>query len=367
MTRTRGPTVIDLFCGGAGGWSLGLHRAGYRTVAACEADPWRRAMFAANFPGVRMYDDVRELTAGRIISDLGYRPDLLVGSPPCQDASAANTRGQGVDGERTGLFFPTIRLVGDLRPRWVALENVPRLRTRGADRVLGALEEIGYSAWPFVVGAHHVRANHKRERVWIIAFDPAQIGHGGGGAWRYWPHGNGAAHAAPGDAADADEVGRRSRAAGSDRAEAENLSRHAGEAGFPLGEGVGTNDAWQCAAAERASGQRRDDAHPDEDGQSHSAVDVEMGGREGAGEDAGEPWSHWNGGLAHHLRLDHGLSTELAAASGDRASPLHGLAGRIVAAYGDAVVPQIPEAIGRAIRRVEAAVAAARSPIEEPP
>lgn len=181
MTRTRGPTVIDLFCGGAGGWSLGLHRAGYRTVAACEADPWRRAMFAANFPGVRMYDDVRELTAGRIISDLGYRPDLLVGSPPCQDASAANTRGQGVDGERTGLFFPTIRLVGDLRPRWVALENVPRLRTRGADRVLGALEEIGYSAWPFVVGAHHVRANHKRERVWIIAFDPAQIGHGGGG------------------------------------------------------------------------------------------------------------------------------------------------------------------------------------------
>ena len=86
------PTVLDLFSGACGGWSLGLHRAGFETVAACEFDPWRRAVFAQNFPGVKLYDDVRSLTADRIVSDLGYFPDCVVGSPPCQDASAANTK-----------------------------------------------------------------------------------------------------------------------------------------------------------------------------------------------------------------------------------------------------------------------------------
>src|SRR3990172_1182128 len=53
--------VLDLFCGAAGGWSLGLHRAAFRTVAACELDEWRRGAYSRNFPGVRLYTDVREL------------------------------------------------------------------------------------------------------------------------------------------------------------------------------------------------------------------------------------------------------------------------------------------------------------------
>src|SRR5882724_9287460 len=132
--------ALDLFCGAAGGWSLGLHRAGMTTVAACEIDPWRRERFARNFPDAKLYDDVRTLTADELRAD-GIVPDIIVGSPPCQDASTANTSGRGVDGERTGLFFEAVRLVDECRPRWAAFENVPGIRRRGIDRVLGKLEE----------------------------------------------------------------------------------------------------------------------------------------------------------------------------------------------------------------------------------
>jgi len=113
-------TVLDLFSAAAGGWSLGLHRAGFVTVAACEIVEWRRILYSENFPHVRIYDDVRTLTAARLVSDLGFLPDIVVGSPPGQDISVANTKGRGVDGERSGLFFEAVRLVGDCRPRWFA-------------------------------------------------------------------------------------------------------------------------------------------------------------------------------------------------------------------------------------------------------
>ena len=168
--------VLDLFCGAAGGWSLGLHRAGFKTVAACEIDPARRAAFAHNNPGVLMYDDVRQLTAARLLRDLGYLPDVIAGSPPCQDASTANHKGRGIDGERTGLFRDFVRIVGEVRPRWVAAENVPGIRTRGADWVLDALEAEGYACWPLVVGAVHAGAPHPRGRVWFIAANTDEIG-----------------------------------------------------------------------------------------------------------------------------------------------------------------------------------------------
>src|ERR1700731_1015702 len=161
------PRVLDLFCGAAGGWSLGLHRAGFRTIAACEIDPWRRAVYARNFPGVKLYEDVRILTANRLVSDLGYLPEIIVASPPCQDASAANAKGKGVDGPRTGLFFEAVRIIGECRPRWAAFENVPQIRTRGYDRIADALAQLGYADWPAVVGAEDVGAPHIRKRAWI--------------------------------------------------------------------------------------------------------------------------------------------------------------------------------------------------------
>ena len=143
--------VLDLFSAAAGGWSLGLHRAGFQTVAACEWIEWRRALYAENNPGVKIYDDVRTLTADQVRSDVGAFPELLVASYPCQDISSANTNGAGVEGERSGLVFEVVRIVREGRPRWVALENSANLRTRGADAVFVAMEELGYACWAFVV------------------------------------------------------------------------------------------------------------------------------------------------------------------------------------------------------------------------
>lgn len=75
--------VLDLFSAAAGGWSLGLHRAGFLTAAACEIVEWRRILYSENFPHVRLYEDIRDLTAARLVSDLGFLPDIVVGSPPC--------------------------------------------------------------------------------------------------------------------------------------------------------------------------------------------------------------------------------------------------------------------------------------------
>lgn len=163
--------VLDLFSG-IGGFSLGLHWAGMRTVAFCERDPWCRGTLARHWPGVPLYDDVRLLTAERLRADGVPAPDLVCGGFPCQDVSAAG-KGGGLGGARGGLWHEMERLVAELRPAWVVAENSPALRVRGADRVCAGLEALGYACWPLVVGAAHAGAPHLRERVFVVAFGRA--------------------------------------------------------------------------------------------------------------------------------------------------------------------------------------------------
>lgn len=174
--------VLDLFSG-IGGLSLGLHWAGMRTAAFCEADPFARGVLARHWPGVPCYPDVRRLTAARLRDDGVPRPSLVCGGFPCQDVSAAG-RGAGLDGARSGLWAEMARLVAETRPDWVVVENVPALRVRGADRVCADLEAHGYAVWPLVVGAAHAGAPHRRGRVWIVARAAGASGGGasGGGA-----------------------------------------------------------------------------------------------------------------------------------------------------------------------------------------
>jgi DNA (cytosine-5)-methyltransferase 1 len=167
--------VLDLCSGAAGGWSLGLHRASMTTVAACEAVDWRRDMFAANFPGVKLYDDLRTLTGAELRRDLGSLPDFIAGSPPCVEFSSVNTKRRGRGLAVDDLFLHAVRLVDECRPRWVAFENSPELKSRGYDRIADALEALGYTCWPFVVGAGNAGAAHRRARAFVVACDPAQI------------------------------------------------------------------------------------------------------------------------------------------------------------------------------------------------
>ena len=159
-------SVLDLFSG-IGGFSLGLHWAGYHTAGFCEADPFCQRVLARHWPGVPIYPDIRSLDAAQLRRD-GIAPYLICGGFPCQDVSAAGS-GAGLDGPRSGLWHEMARLVGVCRPRWIIVENVPALRTRGADRVMGDLAALDYAAWAFVVGAAHAGAPHRRQRLFLLA------------------------------------------------------------------------------------------------------------------------------------------------------------------------------------------------------
>ena len=143
--------------------SLGLERAGFTVRWQVEVEPYCENVLARHWPDVLRRSDVRFAGAATLPP-----VDLIVGGFPCQDVSAAG-RGVGIErGHRSGLWREFARIVRELRPSWVLVENVPALRSRGADIVLGDLEAAGYACWPLVVGARHVGAPHRRDRVWIV-------------------------------------------------------------------------------------------------------------------------------------------------------------------------------------------------------
>lgn len=262
--------VLDLFSG-IGGFSLGLERAGMRTVGFCEIDPWCRSVLRHHWPNVPIFEDVRTVDP----SGLG-RIDLICGGFPCQDISTARAaEAPGLAGDRSGLWFEMLRLVRECRPDWVLIENVARLRTLGADRVLGDLAEADYTARPLVVGAGDLGAPHPRARVWIVANANCvrvreQPGWRGGANW---------SEALQPSQDDADAHGDREPAVPINAEVARRESVH--EAGFPL-------------------------------------------------------WERQAGSIQSHALAD-GLPDDLDAG---------------LAAYGNAVVPLIPELIGRAILRL---------------
>lgn len=159
--------LLDLFSG-IGGFSLGLERAGFQTVAFCEIDPFCRAVLKKHWPEVPCYEDIRTLTAERLAAD-GIAVDVICGGFPCQDISSAG-RKVGIGGERSGLWSHYARLIRELRPRFVIVENVSALLSRGLDVILGDLAGMRYDAEWFRLSASDIGAPHGRRRQWIIAY-----------------------------------------------------------------------------------------------------------------------------------------------------------------------------------------------------
>lgn len=155
--------VLDLFSG-IGGFSLGLERAGMKTVAFCEIDPYCRAVLKKHWPGVPIFEDVRKLTNSDVPG-----ADVICGGFPCQDISSAG-KGLGFAGERSGLWRDYSRLIGTIRPRFAVMENVTALLWRGLGRVLGDLAEVGYDCQWHCIPASVFGAPHERDRIWIIAY-----------------------------------------------------------------------------------------------------------------------------------------------------------------------------------------------------
>lgn len=315
--------VLDLFCGGAGGWSLGLHRAGFTTVAAAEVHPWRRRIFGAKW-GVPVCDDVRKLDAKWFRDNTGLeRPFLVCGSPPCKEYSSANHKGGGLDSD--DLFLEAVRVVDELRPDWAAFENSPRVRTRGYDRIANEMEAIGFTCWPVVVGLASAGAAHRRGRLWLMALNT-------NGDWQSRVRVDGQMAGGMGPL-HSDEPSEQRRAAGQSRQAAGICSNASGADGSEEGT-PGDRRWWQRRA--QGSGSVFPDSH-------RYGLRIEHGRRVGPdGKEA--PISFEPSAilgpvgstvLGEHLRKYDGVSA--------------GISELCRAAYGDAVGPIIPEIIGRAI------------------
>ena len=173
--------VLDLFSG-IGGFSRGLEQAGgFETVAFCEIEPFPRRVLAEHWPEVPCYEDVTKLTSDILRRD-GISVDVITGGFPCQDISVAGRQSGISDGTRSGLWSEIVRLIGELSPRYVIVENVANLLSGPSDkrggwfgRILGDLAECGYDAEWENIPAAAVGAPHRRERVWLVAY-PAGFG-----------------------------------------------------------------------------------------------------------------------------------------------------------------------------------------------
>lgn len=285
--------VLDLFSG-IGGFSLGLERAGMETVAFCEISPVCRHLLAHHWPDVPCFDDVTTLTGERV-----GPVDVICGGFPCQDISFAG-KGAGLAGERSGLWREYARLVRELRPAFVIVENVAALLGRGLGDVLGDLAALGYDAWWDCIPASAVGAPHRRDRLWVVAYARGQQHEGYGDALR------------------------REIAAGLSRA-----NHVADAAGQRIDRGGSrTQPTGRCKPANSSpapaypASERRGEA-----GQRRSYQPTKRSGRRGPAVS-----SQW---LVEPDvgRVAHGVPA--------RSHRLHGL--------GNAVVPQIPEILGRAI------------------
>jgi DNA (cytosine-5)-methyltransferase 1 len=156
--------VLDLFSG-IGGFSLGLERAGMKTVAFCEVDKKCQQVLKKHWPGVPIFDDVSTLKG----EDIEETVDVICGGFPCQDISLAGN-GAGLEGKRSGLWSEFHRLIKEIKPKYAIIENVSALRSRGLDQVLREISEIGYDAEWHCITAASIGAPHRRDRIWIVAY-----------------------------------------------------------------------------------------------------------------------------------------------------------------------------------------------------
>ena len=160
--------VLDLFSG-IGGFSLGLEAAGMETVAFCEFDEHARKVLAKHWPNVPIHNDVRELDG----TEYRGTVDVVCGGFPCQDLSNAGKKA-GITGERSSLYREMLRIISECLPRYAIFENVSALLTGDSGRwfaqFLYDLAEIGYDAEWHCISASELGAHHHRDRVWIIAY-----------------------------------------------------------------------------------------------------------------------------------------------------------------------------------------------------
>lgn len=159
---------VASFFAGIGGFDLGFEQAGMKVVFQCEIDPFCQQVLKKHWPDVPLHNDITTLTASHI-----PEADVYCGGFPCQDVSLANQgKRQGLEGDRSGLFFDFAEIVKENKPRWIVIENVVGLLNSQEGRdfkvVVERLDKIGYGlAWR-VLDAKYFGTPQRRRRVFIV-------------------------------------------------------------------------------------------------------------------------------------------------------------------------------------------------------
>lgn len=152
---------------GIGGFELGAEMAGIETLWNCEIEKYQGEILKTKFPNAERYKDITKTTGLRHV-------DIVSGGFPCQDISVAGKR-KGIKGERSGLWSEMHRIIREVRPKYVIIENSPALIISGLEQVLCDLSEIGFNAQWQCISNYAFGYPHKRERLYLIAY-PNKIG-----------------------------------------------------------------------------------------------------------------------------------------------------------------------------------------------
>ena len=308
--------VLDLFSG-IGGFSYGLDKVGFKTVAFCEMDEYCKLVLQKHWKGVKIYNDVKELKGEEIIKEHGTI-DIVVGGFPCQPFSIAGAR-KGTDDNRH-LWPEMFRIIKELKPRWVIGENVRGIVSiqNGMvfENVCTDLEGEGYEVRAFNIPAAGVGAPHKRERIWIVANSRRTLRQGS-------------------------ELERENANEG----EQENANQHQRSSGTPEHNVANTNT--------RLSEQSNQEVQARGNTLNSSSGDVANTNGERQQEQCGTESVQKEGNESQR-------SSSQARHTGWESEPdvgrvAHGLSGRVhrLKALGNSIVPKIAEEIGRAIAIAE--------------
>jgi len=161
--------LVSLFSG-AGLGDLGWMMAGMDIVAQVEIEEYCQKILKLRFPETHKWRDIKNVTGEEIIKKTGT-VDIMAGGVPCQAASVAGKQ-RGREDDRW-LWPEAIRIVKEVKPRWVVWENVVGLLSieQGIpfEDICAEMESCGYEVQTFSFTAHSLGANHRRERIWIVA------------------------------------------------------------------------------------------------------------------------------------------------------------------------------------------------------
>lgn len=158
-------TIGSLFSG-IGGFELGLERAipQASTIWQVEQDTFCQSILRRHWPDATLHSDINQVGSHNLAE-----VDILCGGFPCQDISRAGKQ-EGINGEKSGLWWQMHRLIGDLRPRVIVLENVAAIVSNGLSTVSESLAKLGYDLEWQIVSARQFGAPHIRKRWFGVAY-----------------------------------------------------------------------------------------------------------------------------------------------------------------------------------------------------